>query len=248
MKKIVLLTILLITTAAPSFAQVGGGIVFDPRNLAQSIKNYQQLQAQLSQLQQTYNLYRQQYALFLAETQAMQNLPSRYRYTFANWQQFAAGNQYGNTASWANAINSGQASSIQSGYRQLIAPVQPVDITVTQQGQQNWRQQYGLLQLQDAAIMNAIKAAGDTRTNLQQSAQALSQLESDATNAGLQSDKAIAQKTLIAMLLMIRNLQDTNRMLEANINLQAQILAQQRWDRGRALNQTASDRQSLGAK
>jgi lipopolysaccharide export LptBFGC system permease protein LptF len=241
MKKLVLALTLFFASAVPGFAQLGSGIVFDPRNLGQSIKNFQELQEQLQQL-------RQQYALLLSEAQSIQTLPNRYRYTFSNWQQFAAGNQYGNTGTWANAINSGQAATIQAGYRQLIAPVQPVDITTTQRGQQDWRQQYGLLQLQDAAIMNAIKAAGDTRTNLQQSAQALSQLESDATNPGLQSDKAISQKTLIAMLLIIRNLQDSNRMLEANINLQSQILAQQRWDRGRALNQAALDRQGTGTK
>jgi predicted Abi (CAAX) family protease len=188
------------------------------------------------------------YQLQQQEAQAILSLPTRYRYALAGWQQYAASNQYGNTAAWATAINSGQPGAIQSGYRQLIGIVKPVDVTLTQTGQKNWRQQYGLLQLQDASIMNAIKAAGDTRTNFQNNLQTLTQLESDSTNPSLQSDKQIAQKTLIAMLLMIRNLQDTNRMLEAQINLQAQQLAQQRLDRGRALNQTASDRQALGAQ
>jgi hypothetical protein len=92
-----------------------------------------------------------------------------------------------------------------------------------------------------------MKAAGDSRTNISKNAQTLSQLESDATNPAMQSDKAVAQKTLVAILLMIRNLQDTNRMLEANINMQIQLLAQQRFDRGRDLNQAAGDRQALGA-
>lgn len=242
MKKIAVLALLVVATAAPGFAQMA---VFDVNNLNQSIKNFQQLAAQLNQLQQTYRLYQQQYAFIQSQAQSLQNLNNRYSYSFQNWQQFATGNQYGNTGSWTNGINSGQASAIQTGYRQLIDPVKAVDVTVTTQGQQDWRQQYGLLQLQDGAILNAIKAAGDTRTNLQKSGQALSQLESDATNPALQSDKQIQQKTLMAMLLMIRNLQDTNRMMEANINLQSQILAQQRFQIGRNLNQSASDRQAL---
>jgi len=245
MKKLALVLTLLLASAVPGLAQI---TVIDPASIRQQVQQLLQLQKQLVQLQQMYALYQQQYNLLNQEAQSLQGLQNRYRYTFSNWQQFAVGNQYGNTSTWANGINSGQANSIQAGYRQLISPVQPVDITVTTQGQQNWRQQYGLLQLQDAAVMNAIKAAGDTRTNLQQNARTLSQLESDSTNPALQSDKAIAQKTLVAMLLMIRNLQDTNRMLEANINIQSQILAQQRWDRGRDLNQTATDRQALGAK
>jgi hypothetical protein len=244
MKKLTILLMLLLAAAAPGFAQIA---VIDPASIRQEIQQLLQMQKQLVQLQQMYSLYQQQYNLINQEAQSIQGLQARYRYTFSNWQQFATGNQYGNTGTFANAINSGQASAIQAGYRQIVPVVQPVDITATQQSQQTWRQQYGLMQLQDASIMNAMKAAGDTRTNLQQSAQTLTQLESDATNSSLQSDKQVGQKTLIAILLMIRNLQDTNRMLEANMNMQLQQLAQQRFDRGQELNQAATDRKSLGA-
>ncbi len=240
MKKLALLLALLLASAVPSFSQFA---VIDAASIKQQIQQLLQMQKELVQLQQMYALYQQQYNLLNQEAQSLQGLPSRYRYTFSNWQQFATGNQYGNTNTFANAINSGQATAIQTGYRQLVATVKPVDVTITPQAQQDWRQQYGLLQLQDASIMNAMKATGDTRTNLQQNAQTLTQLEADATNPALQSDKAVAQKTLVAILLMIRNLQDTNRMLEANINLQLQQAAQQRWDRGRELNAQALDRQ-----
>ncbi|HET6844849.1 MAG TPA: hypothetical protein VFK06_24680 [Candidatus Angelobacter sp.] len=245
MKKLALVVILLLASAAPGFAQL---TVIDPASIQKQIQQLIAQNKQLVQLQQTYSLYQQIYSLQQQEAQSLQGLQSRYRYTFSNWQQFAAGNQYGNTGTFATGINSGQPSAVQAGYRQIVPVVQPVDITATPQAQQAWRQQYALTQLQDASIMNAMQAAGSTRTNLQQNAQTLMTLEADATNSALQSDKQIAQKTLVAILFMIRNLQDTNRMLEASINMQIQQLAQQRADRGQELNQAASDRKALGAK
>jgi hypothetical protein len=238
MKKMLLVAALLLAVASPATAQI---TVIDPASINQEIKQLIQMQQQLVQLQKAYALYQQQYNLLQSEAQSLTNLPTRYRYTFANWQQYAASNQYGNTGTWASAINSGQPSAIQSGYRQLVGVVQPVDVTITPQDQQDWRQQYGLLQLQDASIMNAMKAAGDVRTNSQTNAQTLSQMEQDAHNPNT-SSKTLQQQTLIALLFMIRNLQDTNRMLEASINLQIQHEAQQRWERGRELNAGATNR------
>jgi hypothetical protein len=73
----------------------------------------------------------------------------------------------------------------------------------------------------------------------------MEQLEADATSAdpSLQSAKALQQKTLVAMLLMIHTLQDTNRALASSIDLQVQMLALHRWERGRELNAAARDRQ-----
>jgi hypothetical protein len=183
--------------------------------------------------------------LLNAEAQSLKGLPNRYRYTFANWQQFVAGNQYGNTNNWASGITTGDANSIQTGFRNLLPTIQPVDVTATPQSQQDWRQQYGLMQLQDASLMTGMKTIGDLRNNMQQNKRVLAQLEADATSSdpSLQSAKALQQKTLVAMLLMIHTLQDTNRALASSIDLEVQTLAQERWERGRELNATARDRQ-----
>jgi hypothetical protein len=241
MKKLFIIAALLVVTAVPSMAQL---TVIDPASIRQQVQQLLQMQKQLVQLQQMYSVYQQQYVLLNSEAQSLQGLQNRYRYTFANWQQFAAGNQYGNTGTWSNSINSGQPAAIQTAYRQLVGTVQPADVTITPQAQQDWRQQYGLLQLQDGSIMNAMKAAGDVRTNVQNNARTLSQLETDATDPNLQSSKALQQKTLMAILLTIRTLQDTNRMIEASMNLQIQREAQQRWERGRELNAGAASRQA----
>jgi hypothetical protein len=241
-KKLLLLISLMFATVAPGFAQL---TVIDPASIRQQVQQLLQMQKELVQLQQMYALYQQQFNLLNSEAQSLKGLPNRYRYTFANWQQFVAGNQYGNTNTWADGINSGNINAIQTGFRNLLPAIQPVDVTATPQAQRDWRQQFGLIQLQDASLMTGMKAIGDIRANIQQNTRALAQLEADATSAdpNLQSAKALQQKTLVAMLLMIHTLQDTNRALTSSIDLQVQALAQQRWERGRELNAAASDRQ-----
>jgi hypothetical protein len=213
-------------------------------SVRQQVQQLLQMQKELVQLQQMYALYQQQFNLLNAEAQSLKGLPNRYRYTFANWQQFVAGNQYGNTNNWASGITTGDANSIQTGFRNLLPTIQPVDVTATPQAQQDWRQQYGLMQLQDASLMTGMKTIGDLRNNMQQNTRVLAQLEADATSSdpSLQSAKALQQKTLVALLLMIHTLQDTNRALASSIDLEVQTLAQQRWERGRELNATARDR------
>ena len=242
MKKTMLIAVLLFASTVPSLAQI---TVIDPASIKQQINQLLQMQKELVQLQQMYALYQQQFNLLNAEAQQLKGLPNRYRYTFANWQQFVAGNQYGNTSNWANGITSGDANAIQNGFRNLLPTIQPVDITATPQAQQDWRQQYGLIQLQDASLMTGMKTIGDVRNNMQQNARVLAQLEADATSIDptLQSSKALQQKTLVTLLLMIHTLQDTNRALTSSIDLQVQRLAQERWDRGRELNAAAKDRQ-----
>ncbi|MBZ5506185.1 MAG: hypothetical protein LAO78_12055 [Acidobacteriia bacterium] len=242
MKKLISVAILLLASTIPGTAQIA---VVDVASVRQQIQQLLQMQKELVQLQQMYALYQQQFNLLNAEAQSLKGLPNRYRYTFANWQQFVAGNQYGNTNNWASGITTGDANSIQTGFRNLLPTIQPVDVTATPQAQQDWRQQYGLMQLQDASLMTGIKTIGDLRNNMQQNTRVLAQLEADATSSdpSLQSAKALQQKALVAMLLMIHTLQDTNRALASSIDLEVQTLAQQRWERGRELNATARDRQ-----
>jgi hypothetical protein len=242
MKKALIVAILLLATAVPGVAQIA---VVDVASVRQQIQQLLQMQKELVQLQQMYALYQQQFNLLNAEAQQLKGLPNRYRYTFANWQQFVAGNQYGNTGTWANAITRGDPNSVQTGFRNLLPTVQPVDVTASPQAQQDWRQQYGLIQLQDASLMTGMKTIGDLRGNIEQNARVLAQLEADATSSdpSLQSAKALQQKTLVAMLLMIHTLQDTNRALTSSIDLEIQTLAQQRWEKGRELNAAARDRQ-----
>jgi hypothetical protein len=263
MKKVLLLSSIFFLGAIPSFAQL---TVNDPAGLVQAIKRLEALETQIQNqekhiliaqqhLQATFQILadaqkqlafaQSQYGLLTSEYQFGKSFTNRYRYSFTNWQQFAAGNQYNNTNNWATGVTTGNANSVQTGFRNLLPPIRAVDVTATPQAQQDWRQQYGLIQLQDASLMTGMKAIGDIRNNIQQNAAALAQLEVDAnsTDPNMQSTKALQQKTLIAMLMLIHTLQDSNRALTASVDLQIQELAQQRWDRGRELNAAAKDRQ-----
>jgi hypothetical protein len=180
MKRLIAVAILFFAGALPGLAQI---TVIDPTSIKQEISQLLQMQKELVQLQQMYALYQQQFNLLNAEAQQIKGLPSRYRYTFANWQQFVAGNQYGNTSTWANGASTGDANSIQTGFRNLLPTIQPVDVTASPQAQQDWQQQYGLMQLQDASLMTGMKTIGDLRTNMEQNARVLAQLEADATTS-----------------------------------------------------------------
>jgi hypothetical protein len=261
MRKLVLLTTLVILgTAIPSRAQL---TVNDPANLAQAIKRLQAMEQQLVKMEQHILLLKQQlgvtfqilstaqqqlafansqFALFTNESQSIKGMKTRYRYSFNNWQQFAAHDQYGNTNSWTDGVNNGTPGSITQGYRSVIPMVKPVNVTISPQAKADWEQQYALLELEDASIMSGMKAVGDIRTNMQQNTVMLAQLEADAvsTDPKLNSAKAMQQKTLVATLLLLRTQQDTNRLLAATVELQSQLAAQQRWDRGRALNMTVA--------
>ena len=237
MKRILFAVVLaVLATAVPAKAQIG---VIDISSIRQQIQQLILLRNQLQQM-------KAQYDHLKAEAQSLSNLPTRYRYQLQNWRQFAADSQYGNTGIWAAGANNGIENTVRNGYRALIPTVQAVAPNGRPQDVAVWKQQYGLLQLQDAAAINGVSTAGTVRTNIQQAASAIQQLEADATSAdaALNSQKALLQKQLFATLILLRTLQDTNRLLTASIDLQVQAAAQQRWDRGEAMNTAATIRNS----
>ncbi len=66
--RIAVLSLLLALMVSPSLAQLGNGVVYDPTNYHNAVLRYLQLQKQLQQLQQSYNVHMQQYQLVLAQT------------------------------------------------------------------------------------------------------------------------------------------------------------------------------------
>lgn len=112
--RISLITLFLVLTLRPAFAQFGG-VVFDPTNYNNAVLRYLQLQQQLQQLQQTYNLYTQQYQFLRGQAQQLQNMVTRYRAEFAQWSNLTAGNTLGNTSWWLNGVNSGDYGTAKQG-------------------------------------------------------------------------------------------------------------------------------------
>ncbi|HEY6352696.1 MAG TPA: hypothetical protein VI636_25145 [Candidatus Angelobacter sp.] len=93
--KIAIISLALVFTATPVFAQLGSGIVFDPTNYKNAVLRYLQLQQQLQQLQQTYSLYMQQYQFLQGQARQLQGMVGRYRAQFSQWQNLTASNTLG---------------------------------------------------------------------------------------------------------------------------------------------------------
>lgn len=118
-RQIAVLSLLLALTVSPAFAQLGSGIVYDPTNYQNAVLRYMQLQKQLLQLQQTYNLHMQQYQFVLAQARQLQNMVLRYRAVPSLWSNLSASNTLNNTSRWVNGINTGAYGIAQQGYGQV---------------------------------------------------------------------------------------------------------------------------------
>src|SRR5215831_17012473 len=127
--RIALFTLIAALTVTPAFAQLGSGIVFDPTNYKNAVLRYIQLQQQLQQLQQTYNLYLQQYRFIQNQAQQLQDMNARYRAQFSQWRQLASANTFGNTAQWVNGVNTGNTAAIANGYSRIVPPLPSYPMT-----------------------------------------------------------------------------------------------------------------------
>lgn len=218
-QKIAIITILIAFTITPAFAQFGSGIVFDPTNYKNAMLRYLQLQQQLQQLQQTYSLYVQQYQFLRGQAQQLQNMVSRYRSQFAQWQNLTAGNTLGNTSWWLNGINSGDYGTARQGYGQINMPLSSPPANVNSQA---LRQAYGLEELSDGSTVNSMTTIGQLRRNAQQLELHIKQLEDDSLSSApdLNTQLAVLNKINAANVLLVRTMQDTNKLLASLLEQQ----------------------------
>src|SRR6266567_8153298 len=145
--KLALIFLLIVSTITPAFAQVGG-VVFDPTNYKNAVLRYLQLQQQLQQMQQTYNLHMQQYQFIVGQARQLQNMQDRYRAQFSQWSNLTAGNTLGNTSRWVNGINSGDYGTARQGYGQVNKPLgSPAGVNTYD----SLKQAYGLEELSDGS-------------------------------------------------------------------------------------------------
>lgn len=215
----VLISILLAAAITPSFAQFGNGIVFDPTNYKNAVLRYLQLEQQLQQLQQTYRLYMQQYQFLRGQAQQLQNMVGRYRAQFAQWQNLTADNTLGNTSWWVSGINSGNYSTAQQGYAQINIPLSAPPATINSQTLKN---AYGLEQVSDGSTITAMATIGQLRNNAQQLELHIKQLENDSLSSApdLNTQLAVLNKINAADVLLVRTMQDTNKLLASLLEQQ----------------------------
>lgn len=217
--KIAIISILMVAFISPTFAQFGNGIVFDPTNYKNAVLRYLQLEQQLQQLQQTYNLYTQQYQFLRGQAQQLQNMVARYRADFAQWSNLTAANTMGNTSWWVSGINTGNYATAQQGYGQLNIALSAPPAIINSQGLKN---AYGLEQLSDGSTINAMTTIGQLRANAQQLELHIKQLEDDSLSSApnLNTQLAALNKINAANVLLVRTMQDTNKLLASLLEQQ----------------------------
>jgi cell division protein FtsB len=217
--KIALISLLLALTVSPALAQLGGGIVFDPTNYKNAVLRYLQLQQQLQQLQQSYNLYMQQYQFIQGQARQLQGMVGRYRAQFSQWQNLTAGNTLGNTNWWLNGVNTGDYGTAKQGYGQVNRSLgSPAGVNTYD----SLKQAYGLEELSDGSTINGMATIGQLRRNAQQLELHIKQLEDDSLSSApdLNTQIAVLNKINAANVLLVRTMQDTNKLLAALLEQQ----------------------------
>lgn len=217
--KIAIISLALVLTATRVFAQLGSGIVFDPTNYKNAVLRYLQLQQQLQQLQQTYSLYMQQYQFLQGQARQLQGMVGRYRAQFSQWQNLTASNTLGNTSWWMNGINTGDYGTAKQGYGQINMSLgNPAGVNTYD----SLKQAYGLEELSDGSTVNGMATIGKLRQNAQQLELHIKQLEDDSLSSApdLNTQIAVLNKINAANVLLVRTMQDTNKLLAALLEQQ----------------------------
>src|SRR5260370_2445289 len=100
--KFAFVTLAILLSVRPAFAQFGSGIVFDPTNYKNAVLRYIQLQQQLAQLRQTYTTLNQQYQFLQYQAKQIQDM-TRYRAIYTPWLTLAPPNTHTTTPDCASA-------------------------------------------------------------------------------------------------------------------------------------------------
>jgi hypothetical protein len=204
----------------PALAILGiGDIVYDPTNYAQALQRFAQLQQQYTQLVQTYQMIQNQYQhmLFMAR-QVPVNMAARYRALATPWRNFSATNTYGTTSGWLTAINTG--SSVASGYSAATQPLQGYSSAlgnIPADQLPRVKTNYATVELTDGANLYGMATIGQMRANSSAVEAAIKGLEDDSlsSNPDMNTEIAVLNKINAAHLIMVRNTQDTNKLLVA---------------------------------
>lgn len=234
--------------ALPSYAQWA---VFDASNLAEAVKEFQQLQQMYTTATQTRDQIIQAYNLAHYMSQMPQNLEQRYLAQFSSWTNLHAPNTYGNTAAWISALNTGVPQQSSAGYSAAVVQVNPYPQSNFGQldpaTQATIENQYATSNLAAGMTTGALTAIGQIRSHSESLTQQILNLEADSysTNSPQQSEMAVLGKINAANLIQLHSQQDTNQLLSAGI--QQQMIAQkQAIDAGnRTLNQAISFQQNF---
>jgi hypothetical protein len=248
-----ILAVLLITglCVGTASAQFFGGIVYDPTNYANAVLRYGQLVQQLAQLRQTYAEIVARYDLAVRMAQNLQNMPARYRAQFSNWRDVVAADTYGNTGGWVNGMNTGNTGAVDAGYQQATVPLlqyssQELD-GMTPAELDRVKSQYASVELADGANVTAMATIGAIRNDAQNIENQINNLEDDSlsNDPSLNTEIAVLNKINAANVLMLRTLQDSNKLLVSLVEQNVISAKQQREDTANSIDAEIERRASL---
>lgn len=238
MKKLLLLPVIGFALAlAPNMAnaQLGGGIVYDPTNYANSVLRYKQLLLQLTQMRATYSQILNQYNLALQMSRNIPNMATRYNATWAPWHYANAQDVYGNTTPWINGVNSGVLPTVLGGYQKAtntFVPYTPALLaTMPSNEVQRVQSDAATIELTDGAAQSAMQMIGSIRANALSTTHTISNIQNDSlsNSPNLNSEVSVLNKVNATNVLALENAQDTNKLLVALLEQQT-ILAKQARD------------------
>ncbi len=217
-RKLAVAVVLIAVAAAPATALLGiGDIVYDPTNYAQALQRFAQMQQQLAQLVQTYQLITKQYNQMLWMAQSVPgNMSVLYRALATPWLGSTATNTYGTTAGWIHAINSGLGAA--AGYGQATQPLGTYGSGlghVPADQLPRIQTTYANVELTDGASVSAIETIGRMRANAPFVETAIDNLEDDSLSSDprMNTEIAVLNKINAAHLITVRNTQDANKLL-----------------------------------
>lgn len=145
----------------------------------------------------------------------------RFRAQATNWMRSTAADRYGTSGPWISAVNGDTVgSSAVSAYGRAAAPVPDWSAalpTLPQEIRDSVLREHATLELADAASVRSMAVLGEGRRLAPQRRQANSQLEQAVldSSAPSQALPALLGKVSVAQVRQIREVEQTNQLLDA---------------------------------
>lgn len=235
-------------TASVALAQFGG-IVFDPKAVAQMIQEY-------NQLTQMYRTMDMELATIQNAARWATNKEAWIPSGVPTYAVPTTANTYGTSAGWAQAMQNG--SNVMGGYNAATVPLRPYDpsawSSLSASQQDTVGRQYATVELADSVNQNALAITGAYRAQQQHTNLALAQLSAQANsqNPADNTAAALANQQVAAALVSAREQQATNQMLATLVEQNAIIMKQQRDSAALGIAADAAERtvpsQPIGAQ
>lgn len=224
-----------------------GGVVFDPTQSAHAIEQIAQGEQIFTNTVTLAKNAIATYNLAYQMSLAPQSLYQPYLSPSTYWMLLnQAANTYGNSQALMNAANNGtNATNAQYSYQLASIPRTGIISgypTLSTLGQQQVAAQGATTDLSDAITESNLQTLGTMRANEIQREQDIENLESasHSIDPSQQTDMATMQRINQAMLLQLRQQQETNQLQQA-IALQQIVAQKQQQDAMKAGSQDATD-------